>query len=191
MKDMKDMKNKFGGLLPIITEKNKIINLLIDKIVNNQAISNYDIIAWYNSFNNMNFKGITEGVIDRLDDNNFIFCFIKPIINQNQNLGHWILVFKRGNNYIIFDSENIPNLFNFVKINILNEEIKIERNDTDIQSDNSKLCGPYCMFIQKQLSKGLSFRKALDKLNVQDYNKNKNILIDSFIEDFNRISSKI
>jgi hypothetical protein len=125
-----------------------------------------------------NKRNITTGVfaadqLNHVTSNNF--CIVVNIQDSHKPGMHWVSFFKtKYQKYVeFFDSYGLP-------VTFYNSHLKqfvkryggfIRYNQTQLQSNHSKVCGQYCLFMLLHRSRNISFDNILGMFSK---NKNKN-----------------
>ena len=91
-------------------------------------------------------------------------------MNTHLQMGsHWTCWYKRGKNRYYFDSFGEPppiELLHYLKTRIeLKDDLPaIKCNAITVQHDQSEECGSLCLYVLKQLSRGIAFSSIIEFL---------------------------
>ena len=134
-----------------------------------KTMTDQDLMRYVTRLNIANFRGV------RMRDELFgqrplaNECGILNFNTHTQRGSHWTCWFKSGKVRYYFDSFGEPppiELLNYLKtpLELKNDTASIRRSAVTVQHDDSNECGALCLYVLKQLSKGLSFPIILDAL---------------------------
>ena len=134
-----------------------------------KTMTDQDLMRYVTRLNIANFRGV------RMRDELFgqrplaNECGILNFNTHTQRGSHWTCWFKSGKVRYYFDSFGEPppiELLNYLKtpLELKNDTASIRRSAVTAQHDDSNECGALCLYVLKQLSKGLSFSIILDAL---------------------------
>ena len=94
-------------------------------------------------------------------------CGILNLQTHLQKGTHWTCWYKRGKERYYFDSYGEPPPLEMIKYLKTPEEYDlpvIKRSAVTVQHDESSECGALCLYVLKQMSKGVEFSSILEKL---------------------------
>ena len=127
----------------------------------------------------------------------FIGCFaqnkmpVKPengymIVNNESNpkkMGHWILIYKNNDKHYFFDSFGFhPSIYGGNIASYCNTYNNIQLLlKKPIQSNNSYVCGAYCLYVAYYLCKNISVEKIITRFSKRNLHNDK--IVEKFIMD--------
>ena len=111
-----------------------------------------------------------------LIEKNNIFFIVNTVSNV-AIMGHWVLIFINKNVLYYFDSYgNLPPDNNIMKFIKTFPRKRYLINVKSLQSNNSFVCGAYCIYLAYFKCKGISFPSILARFSRNKRNNDKKVL---------------
>jgi len=152
-------------------------------LLKDTALSDIQINEYFK--NNKHFRGalLLEEIVKEqfLKDEEFWIVLLR----KNSDIGHWIVMYRRGNKILVFNSFgiNYPNINDWIKSKGKGKgkNLEIFYNDSIYQKVDSSLCGFWCIYVGERLSKGEKYKTVLKEFKNYPNNKyNCKILLKYF-----------
>ena len=133
------------------------------------TMTDQDLLRYVTRLNVPNFRGVRmrDELIEQRPRGNE--CGILNFNTHTQRGSHWTCWFKSGKVRYYFDSFGEPpptELLNYLKTprELKNDIAAIRRSAVTVQHDDSNECGALCLYVLKQLGKGVGFPNILNGL---------------------------
>lgn len=132
--------------------------------------------------NSKTYKNKLHGIdtpekLDVIPDGKFAIVFLP---NDGSKIGHWTLIIRNGKNWTYFDSESDPLDKEVIDLVKRSGGGRLNYNEIDIQSDNSRQCGHFVLYILDSLFSGKDYSQALKPFDIENYKKNTSVLNEHF-----------